>query len=149
MEDVSHVQEYLTDPHAGEIVSEEVPVVEIHPESKHEFHPISTKTVSLGAFYQLTNSSVQNQIRQMKEELGLEYIRVWNIFSPKCMIAASPTEKNLSFEQIDIVLDFLVSIHAHPFLDMTDHPEVLIKNSRQMFFRKEDSMQFENLEQWS
>ena len=149
MEDVTHVQEYLGDHHAGEMISEEVPVVEIHPESKKVFHPISTKAVSLGAFYQLTNSSVQNQIRQMKEELDLTYIRVWNIFSPKCMIAAIPSEKNLSFEQIDIVFDFLVSIHVHPFLDMTDHPEVLIKNSRQTFFRKEDSMQFENLEQWS
>ncbi|MBQ9031695.1 MAG: helix-turn-helix domain-containing protein [Parasporobacterium sp.] len=148
-EEESHVKEYLKEKAALGPQVRETPLIDLKPGSGKQFHPIATQTVSLGAFYQLTNSSVQSQIRQMAEQLGLSYIRMWNIFSPRCMVAVSPQEKTLSFEQIDIALDFLVSIHLHPFLDMTDHPECLIKNGRKLFFRKEDSMGFQSLEQWS
>jgi len=113
------------------------------------FQNISTKAVNLGAFNNLVSASVQQQVRQMVSQLKLQYFRVWNIFSPKCMIAASPEDKQLSFEQVDVALDFLVSIHVRPFFDMTDHPEVVIKNTRELSYRKEDSMGFKNLEQWS
>lgn len=148
-EDAFHVQKYLDDRMEKKQESLESPVIEIRQGSSRPFEPITTTAISLGAFYQLTNSVVQNQIRQMAEQLGISYIRMWNIFSPKCMIAASPADKSLSFEQIDIVLDFLVSIHVHPFLDLTNHPEVLIKNGQQAFYSHEDSMGFQNREQWN
>ena len=148
-EDAFHVRKYLDDQIESAQDSQKSTVIEIRQTAARAFHPITTQTVSLGAFYQLTSSVVQDQIRKMADQLGLSYIRMWNIFSPKCMIAASPADKTLSFEQIDIVLDFLVGIHVHPFLDMTNHPEVLIKNGQQVFYSREDSMDFENLEQWS
>ena len=148
-DDESQVRKYLDEHSVVDESVEDAPVVDIYPDSGKQYHPVSTQTVSLGAFYQLINSSVQHQIRQMAEQLHLQYIRMWNIFSPKMMIAVSPEEKQLSFEQVDVVLDFLVSIHIHPFLDMTDHPEVVIQNGRKIYFKREDSMGFQNIGQWS
>ena len=147
-DEASQVREYLGEQRMEHTVQEQG-IIDIQQNSDTEFHRISTRAVSLGAFYQLPNSSVQKQLKQMIEQLQLEYIRTWNIFSPKCMLAIGPEEKNLSFEFVDQGLDFLIQNHVHPFLDMTDHPEVLIKSGRKLFYKKEDSMGFQSLEQWT
>ena len=148
-EEEAQVRQYLNLNHIADTKVEETETVNIYLDSYQKFHNISTQTVSLGAFYQLTNSSVQKQLTQMADQLKLKYIRLWNVFSPSCMIAAGPSEKKLSFEIVDSVLDFLTDLHLHPFLDMTEHPDCLIKSSRELFYKKEDSMKFQNLKQWS
>ena len=123
--------------------------IRLSQDQARPFRHISTKAVTLGSFYKMTSSSVQKQISQIVKQLGVSHIRLWNLFSPQCMIAANPDEKVLSFDQVDMVLDFLTGLHVHPFFDMTDHPECVIKNNRMLYFRKEDNMGFQTLEQWS
>ena len=149
-EDEKQIRQYLDAHIRGE---ESAPsayeTVDLYQDPEKVFRPISTKCVTVGAFYKMISSSIQSQVAGMVRKLGLSHIRMWNLFSPQCMIAASPEDKTLSFDQVDTVLDFLVSIHAYPFFDMSDHPECLIKNSRTLYYRKEDNMGFQNLDQWS
>ena len=124
-------------------------IININPSEDQIFYNIANQTVNLGAFYTLASSSVQMQVRQMAQQLNLKYLRMWNVFSPRCMIAESPEERSLSFEQVDIVLDFMTGIGLHPMLDMSFHPEVLIKSGKELIFKREDNMGFKNIDQWS
>ena len=148
-EEEAQIRQYLNTHVQVQKAQKPSETINISQKKIRPFRHISTKAVTVGAFYKMVSSSVQKQISQMVKQLGLSHIRMWNLFSPQCMIAAGPDEKTLSFDMVDMVLDFLTGLHVHPFFDMTDHPECVIKNNRMLYFRKEDNMGFQNLDQWS
>ncbi|MCF0228533.1 MAG: helix-turn-helix domain-containing protein [Parasporobacterium sp.] len=148
-DDESQIRNYLDNKAAAGRKKENQAVTDIYPENYTEYRKIANRAVTVGAFSQMSESVTQAQVKHMVETLGLEHVRLWNIFSPNCMIASAPDAKILSFEQIDIVLDFLIGIHVHPFLDMTTHDDCLIKSAKELIYRKNDSMGFKKLDQWA
>ncbi len=126
----------------------EIPTVDLVLNTGRQVEDILNKTITVGAVYRLVDSSIQKHVEQMVSRLNFRYIRMWNLFAPSCMTASSPGDRNLNFETVDTVIDFLVELKVHPFFDMTPHPECIVKNASERLYQEDDSMNFENIGQW-
>ena len=76
------------------------------------------QTVNIGSVYNLTLANLQYHTFYLTENLGFPYVRIWNIFSKKMMITDGKTIGNYNYDLIDLALDFLVSHHIKPFMDL-------------------------------
>ena len=144
----NQVMQHLDEKDIAQDTVKEVPTVDLILNTGKQVEDIFNKTITVGAVYRLVNSSIQKHVENMVSWLNFRYIRMWNLFAPSCMIATSADDRNLSFETIDTVLDFLVELKVHPFFDMTPHPECIVKNASERLYQEDDSMYFENIGQW-
>lgn len=76
------------------------------------------KVLNIGSVYNLTLANLQYHTLHLMEQLGFGYVRVWNVFSRKLMISDGKRIGGYNYDKLDVVLDFLVSHHALPFLDL-------------------------------
>ena len=63
------------------------------------------KAVVLGDAYTILQSDVQEQLKELKQTTGIQYVKIWNILSKEhCFLE----KKGYNFRKLDLVLDFMV-----------------------------------------
>lgn len=83
--------------------------------------------VSVGRAFDCLRSDVQQQLRQAKTDLNLEYVRLRDIFSDSLSIYYEDARKNSVFNwrTLDSVFDFLVSLQLKPLAEIGYMPSDL------------------------
>lgn len=110
--------------------------------------PFWSQAINIGSAYSLTRANLQYHTLFLTEQLHFTHGRIWNIFSERMKIRKSPHDKRLSFDQIDTVLEFLVSNHIKPFLDFGMRPDCAIKTGKETVYFEEEPMEFQTMEEW-
>lgn len=87
------------------------------------------RLVNIGAVSSLLHSDLQKHILILHKELGVSYIRFWDIFSEDMLMDFEKADGNLNFKRIDIVLDFLINNGMHPFVELGLKPVKLLTRS--------------------
>ena len=94
------------------------------------------KLVGIGSAKQILYREVQEQMEEVQQQIGFEYIRFHGLFSDEMMVvnrtAAGALEFN--FKTIDIVFDYLFSIGLKPFLQLSFMPIELAADRQKMIF---------------
>lgn len=72
--------------------------------------------ITAGKAALLKNANMQKQILQMQKELGIQYIRIWNVFSKQLISTAE--QNQYYFHEMDSILDFCVENGLKLFLNM-------------------------------
>lgn len=110
------IQKYLQirgDQNASEIKQKKdyiLDVSKIHEPLSH-----ATRAVCLGDVYCLLRSDVQRQMKELKQVAGIEYVRVWNIFSrDECY----DEKQGCNFQKLDQALDYLLENQMKPYLEL-------------------------------
>ena len=83
----------------------------------------------------------------MREALGIEYVRFWNIFTKEMLIDVNQTDGEYNFARLDSILDFLIQQGLKPHIEMGMKPRIITYNvqkqqidgSREVEFPKADS----------
>jgi xylan 1,4-beta-xylosidase len=106
------------------------------------------KVVNISSVYNLTFANLQSHTLLLKEHLGFQYVRLWNVFSQNLMITDGKRIGNYNYNKIDGVLDFLVSHHIFLFLDFGKRPDTAMKMVGKSVFRVEECIEFQSREIW-
>ena len=113
-----------------------VSVLEVDTKNKEKTKKYWKRMINIGPAENLLRYDVREQVQYLKEHLGFEYMRFWQVFSEKMMIQIDEKNTKYNFSLLDQVIDFLVSLKIKP------HIELGFKNHT--FFEKIGPSIFEN-----
>ena len=90
------------------------------------FHNGILTCMNAGKTADLLEGKVQNHVRKAVEGLGIKYIRIYNPFDYALQIRADHETKNLNFEKLDAVLDFILETGCIPVIEFPDRKKKLV-----------------------
>ena len=130
------VEQYLT---SNQVVSpgiadSVVRKMEVDLKEKELMKPNWCRIMNVGRASDLLRFDVREQIKSLKECLGFEYVRFWNLFSDDVMIEIKERNTRYNFKAIDQIFDFLMEIGVKP------HVELGFKDSEFLFGKVEREM---------
>ncbi|MBD5463297.1 MAG: helix-turn-helix domain-containing protein [Lachnospiraceae bacterium] len=106
------------------------------------------KMINGGTAEDLLRSEVREHLLILKEGLGFEYVRIWNIFSRGLYIDITADESELNFTRLDSILDYLIQIGLKPHIELGRKPKRIQGSVRDVLYMEEDMQEFQNVEQW-
>lgn len=106
------------------------------------------QAVNIGSIYNLTLANLQYHTIYLTETLGFPYIRIWNIFSKKMMVTDGKTTGNYNYDLIDLALDFMISHHMKPFMDLGRRPDTALSSMGNALYFEEECIVFQSKEVW-
>lgn len=122
--------------------------IEVNVRRKSKLTKIWNQVVNIGSVYNLTLANLQYHTIYLTETLGFSYVRIWNIFSKKMMITDGKTQGNYNYDMIDLALDFLVSHHIKPFVDLGRRPDTALSSMGNALYFKEECIVFQSKDIW-
>ncbi len=99
------------------------------------------KAINLGDIYLLMQYEVQNQMKLIRDSLGIKYVRVWNILSEEHCLS---DKGEINFRRLDKALDFLLENKMKPYIELGNKP-ILVSYTPERALRTE-SKQNTNLD---
>ena len=84
-------------------------------------------TINIGAASDLLRSDVREHVLDLKELLGIKYVRFWNIFSKEMLISLSAGGGNYNFTKLDTIIDFLLDNGLYPHIELGMKPRRLLR----------------------
>ena len=63
--------------------------------------------INIGETGMIGDAQIQNHILFIRDVLGISYVRIWNLFSEKFMIAEDFMWDSFNFDYLDRIFDFL------------------------------------------
>ncbi len=104
--------------------------------------------LNVGEAPAVCDAGIQKHILLLKNELGITYARIWNIFSDRFMITNDLDGDSFNFFYLDTVLDFFVQNDIALFLDLGQRKRVIKATSKNELQLETESNQPENGGQW-
>lgn len=129
-------------------INTENSAIEVNVRRKSKLTKIWNQVVNIGSVYNLTLANLQYHTIYLTETLGFSYVRIWNIFSKKMMITDGKTQGNYNYDMIDLALDFLVSHHIKPFVDLGRRPDTALSSMGNALYFKEECIVFQSKDIW-
>lgn len=106
------------------------------------------RVLNVGPAHQLSSANLQKQVLFLANRLDVEYLRLWNIFSPKMMIVSDDRRADYNFSFIDEVLDFCVDNKLKVFIDLAQRKDVALASEKQEIFSYKGFTEFESEAAW-
>ncbi len=106
--------------------------------------------INAGAALDLTKSYFQQQLLDMKDRIGFEYVRFWDIYAPEFYIDIHAFRNQVYFGRLDIIFDFLVRNKLKPYIELGFKPIRLLKTTQSALkeTRREEEFQSDD-EMWN
>lgn len=104
-----------------------------------------TKILNVGTPDCLELADMQQQLLILKENLEVEYIRIWSLFSKQLYIKEPNLEPN--FSKLDKLLDFCVLHNFKLFLDLGQRTKLAMANEKDLIYYIEDGIDFDSREE--
>ncbi len=140
------IQEYERYYKNEEIIENTVIKVDISRKTPYEKN--WNKVINIGSLANLLLMNLQYHTLYLVEHLGFQYGRIWNIFSQKMMLSDGMTVGNYNFDKIDVGLDFLVSHHIIPYIDLGRRPDMAMKSEKEAVFYGHEYTEFQSKKVW-
>ena len=106
------------------------------------------QVINIGPIIQVTHGNLQAHLLILSEQLGFSHVRVWDVFSQKLMISDGLRIGGYNYDIIDSALDFLVSHHIRPYLDMGNRPDTITRNEDETVFQEYAHIPFQSRRAW-
>lgn len=84
----------------------------------------------------------------LKEALNFEYVRFWNIFSPRLLIRVDDENQEYNFSKLDAIIDFLIRCGVKPFIELGQKPKRVQRSVKSILIYDEEPPVFTKLSQW-
>lgn len=111
---------------------------------------VANTSMNAGMFADLLEAKVQKHVSTIIEDLGLKYVHIANPFDPILKIRSGHETKQMNFEKVDAVLDFLLEQGVCPVLELSERRRKRIVNigsDKEFEETKKDEI-FLSLEEW-
>jgi beta-xylosidase/AraC-like DNA-binding protein/mannose-6-phosphate isomerase-like protein (cupin superfamily) len=104
------------------------------------------KMINIGRAGDLLRSDMQEHILILKEEIGLEYVRFWDIFGEDMLMNETNETGKYNFDKLDKILDFLVEHKIRPYIEMGYKPKNLHSTLMKMVVTRDREIAFQSLQ---
>lgn len=104
--------------------------------------------INVGSAEELLKSEVREHILLLKEMLGFQYVRFWNLFSKELLIDITREEQEYNFSKLDSIMDFLMQHGMKPHIELGMKPKRILKNVQSALLIDHSNIGFVNLDQW-
>ena len=95
-----------------------VSVLEVDAKQREKTKKYWRRMINIGPAENLMRYDVREQVQYLKEHLGFEYMRFWQVFSENMMIHIDEKNTKYNFTLLDQVIDFLVGLKIKPHVEM-------------------------------
>jgi xylan 1,4-beta-xylosidase len=115
---------------------------------KHNFKNM----IGIGKAKHILYSDIQHILVEMQREIGFKYITFYGLLDDDMMLYSEDDTGNpkLNFQYIDQIIDFLLSIHLKPFIQLSFMPKALAGTpDRTMFYIPSVISLPNSMEKWS
>lgn len=106
---------------------------------------VASRAVNVGDAYLILQSEVQNQLKEIRKNTGLCYVRIWNLLSRENCFDG---QKGYNFRKLDLVLDFLLENQMKPYLVLGQKP-ILFMYTPERSVREMEATETYSLETFS
>lgn len=103
------------------------------------------RLLDVGPAHTLASANMQKQVLFLAHKLDIEYVRIWNLFSPRMMIGKAP----YNFTFVDEILDFCVDNRLKVFLDLSQRRVVSLASEKKAIFSSDERTDFESEKEWA
>ena len=123
--------------------------VEFHAKAKEGrvWKNACTRMMNAGTALDLTKSAFQEQILYIKEKMGIEYVRFWDIYAPELYIDIHAPREQIHFGKLDEVIDFLIKNKLKPYIELGFKPLRLLKTTQNALKEISRDQEFESVSQ--
>ena len=144
-----HILNILEDGTEQTESEEEAECIEIREsvKTKEKIKPIWNRMMNIGSAGDLLRSEIREHVILLKEALGIEYIRFWNLFSENMLLSLS-AEGEYNFSRLDSILDFLLQNDIKPHIELGAKPKLIQKNVQTMIRNSDTKRVDTELELW-
>ncbi len=111
-----------------------------------EYKRWNLQLVNVGEVSSLLQEEMQEHVLIFKKMMGIEYVRLWSLFSEDMMITEDG--RHFNFHYVDHVLDFLVNNELKLFLDMGQRTKAARSSENKLIYHKETGILFRSEEEW-
>ena len=101
------------------------------------FRRFWSRMINGGLARDFLRADMQEHMKILHDELGFSYIRIWDICAPDMMLYRQDREHDYNFTRLNNVLDFLISIKVHPYIELGFKPVLLLKRADTPLIREE------------
>lgn len=88
------------------------------------------RMINVGTALDLTKTAFHEQILAMKERIGVQYVRFWDIYDPELFVDIHAVSGHRHFDRLDAVTDFLVKNNMKPYIELGFKPLRLLKTTQ-------------------
>lgn len=106
-----------------------------------------SRMINAGTALDLSKSAFQEQLLYIKEKIGIEYVRFWDIYAPELYIDIHAPRGQVHFGKLDEVIDFLVKNKLKPYIELGFKPLRLLKTTQNALKEISRDQDFESDEQ--
>ncbi len=117
---------------------------------KGSFQHMFNECVGAGRSNEGLRADWQEQLRMVNKELGFRYIRMHGLLSDDMGVyfENKKGEAIYNWQYIDVLYDFLLSIHIKPFVELSFMPEALATGDKTVFWWKANVTPPRSYEKW-
>lgn len=128
---------------------EESELIEVreHVNSEQKIKRIWNKMINIGSAADMLRFEIREHVILLKEALGIEYVRFWNIFSDGMLLDLSG-DGRYNFSRLDSVLDFLIQNDIKPHIELGAKPKNIQKNVQDIICDSKIEQPDLNMETW-
>lgn len=112
------------------------------------YTPSWNRVLNAGAAGDMTVCNVQGHVVYLCQQLGFRYVRIWNLFSRRMMIARDAGQMRYNFDTLDNVLDFMTANHMTPYLDFGQRPACAVRSEGEMVYYEDEGLVFASAADW-
>ena len=96
--------------------------------SREPYHKYWEEMINIGRASDLLKAKVQHQTLFLRDQLGFRYVRFWGVFDEDMELRAGHDVKQLNFDKLDEVLDFLIQNNLIPFIELGNKPIIIMRD---------------------
>jgi len=121
--------------------------ISVNAESFRYYGKIWNMAVNIGAASELLSAKMQQHVLALRDAIGFKYVRIVNIFSWDMHIRKDRNSRQLNFEFVDNVLDFIVTNKMRPFIEFGDKPKRVFQNLDSLLYMEREEPIFQSMEE--
>lgn len=95
------------------------------------------RMINISRMSDLLMADAQKQILELKEKLGFQYVRFWDIYADELYLNANDPDGNYNFGRMDRIFDFLHENGIYPYIELGFKPVLLVEYLDE-YLRKEE-----------
>jgi len=114
-------------------------------------HPVWTGTATVARAANLLRGDVRQMVRLSREELGFTHLRFHGLFDDDMRICSRDADGTIRYNWLYLnqILDFLVGIGMHPFLELSYMPSALASGDSTVFLYRANITPPRSMEEWA
>lgn len=127
------LMEYVNEFETSRLQNAQVREITVHMSGRKQ--RISThwrRILNAGYAKSLTDGAVRQELRYIQEKIGFEFIRVKGILNDEMCLLREDMNGSVvtNYTYVDEVIDFVLSVHAKPMIELGYMPRILAKKTQ-------------------